>query len=639
MRIYTTFVRTTSLLALALCAACSHPKITLDQFGGSADINQGEEATLYWTFSNVDSVKISGEQEQFAPSDKFFPRPMVTRTYHITGYQIGGDSLSQDWTIRVNPSSKIGEKLPSASPAPAATAPAAPAAAAAAPLQTPNFSGESSYLRSSVRQAQPSPMPPEPLGLKVTRTVAPKNGSTLGTIHAVLFDKLGSFIGGLDNNDQQIWSGILHCGDASTAQLPQRITTQSNTSPVTIGIAMNRSVSMSDYASPVFSAIQSFITSISMHDYVDVMTFNTLATEAVPLTTADSARSIFTYLSAPPTGGLSSVYKATRALIDKLRAAPTEQKYVVLLTSSADNASLVVTAKDVIRAATEQRIPIYVIALGEPAESYTLKYLTAATGGKFYQVSADKTADVYDIMTEINLAQKAYYEITLPLTGAACPMPNALLSFSQSGAVLQDKAMFYADSSGEFPSYQAVALFDKNNAIVDESYAPTMEILSAILKDNPDKLIELLGHSSNDDSDDDAIGLALQRTQAVRRLLVAKGVNAAQIRTRAIGNRKPLYYIEQEVWQKIANRRVELRWLDPALLPYEIAAEQVASEEEALKMTERWEERGQKAYYERVIINKTPSYRVKLWGFASITAAQDAAKNLQKQYKMTLLVE
>lgn len=636
MKIYTTFVRT-SLLALALCASCSRPTITLDQFGGSADINQGEEATLYWTFSNVDSVKIAGEQEQFAPSDKFFPRPMVTRTYHITGYQLGGDSLSQDWTIRVNPSSKVGEKLPGAT---ISTPPSTEQTSSApAPLQTSNLTGESSYLRSSTRQAQPSPMPPEPMALKVTRTIPPKNGSTLGTIHAVLFDKLGSFVGGLDNNAQQIWSGILHCDEKSTAQLPQNITTKSFTSPVSIGIAMNRSVSMSDYASPVFSAIQSYISSISPNDFVDVMTFNTLATEAVPLTTADSARSIFTYLSAPPTGGLSSVYKATRALIDKLHAAPTEQKYVVLLTSSADNASLVVTAKDVIRAASEQRIPIYVIALGEPAESYTLKYLTAATGGKFYSVPADKVGDVQDILTEINQAQKAYYEITLPLTGAACPMPNALLSFSQSGAVLQDKAMFYADSSGEFPSYQAVALFDKNNAIVDESYTPTMEILSAILKDNPDKLIELIGHSSNDDSDDDAIGLALQRTQAVRRILVAKGVNAAQIRTRAMGNRKPLFYIEQEVWQKIANRRVELRWLDPALLPYEIAAEQVASEEEALKMTERWETRGQKAYYERVIINKTPSYRVKLWGFATIAAAQDSAKQLQKQYKMTLMVE
>ncbi|MBK9250220.1 MAG: OmpA family protein [Ignavibacteria bacterium] len=636
MNKYTTLVRS-SLVALALCAACSQPKITLDQFGGSADINEGEEATLYWTFANVDSVKISGEIEHFAPSDKFFPRPMVTRTYRITGYQIGGDSLSQDWTIRVNPNRKVGEKLPSS----ASIEPSQPPQlnSTSAQIQPPTFNGESTYLRSSNKQAQPSPMPPEPVALKVIRSIPPKNGSESGKIHAVLFDKLGSFVGGLDKNDQQIWSGILNCGDKSTAQLPQLITSQTNTSPVTIGIAMNRSVSMSDYASSVFSSIQSFVTSIFPSDYVDVMTFNTLATEAVPLTTSDSARSIFTYLSAPPTGGLSSVYKATRSMIDKLRFSPTDHKYVILITSNSDNASLVVTAKDVIQAARNQNIPIYVISLGEPAESYTLKYLTAATGGKFYSVPASNTSEVFDIMTEINQAQKAYYEITLPLTGAPCPTPNALLSFSQSGAVLQDKAMFYADTSGEFPSYQAVALFEKNNAIVDDGYTSTIELLAAILKDNPDKLIELIGHSSNDDSDDDAIGLALQRTQAVRRMLVAKGVNGSQIRSRAAGNRKPLYYNEQEVWQKIANRRVEIRWLDPALLPYEIAAEQVATEDEALKMTERWEDRGQKAYYERMVINKAPSYRVKIWGFATIASAQDSAKQLQKQYKMSLMVE
>jgi len=39
------------------------------------------------------------------------------------------------------------------------------------------------------------------------------------------------------------------------------------------------------------------------------------------------------------------------------------------------------------------------------------------------------------------------------------------------------------------------------------------------------------------------------------------------------------------------NRRVECRWIDPSLLPYEIRAEKVNTEQEALSMIEKWEKK------------------------------------------------
>jgi outer membrane protein OmpA-like peptidoglycan-associated protein len=622
-----------ALVCLVL-AACASPKISLEQFGGVADIPEGEEATVYWTFANADSVTVSGEDVKYGPSDKFFPRPKMTTTYHVTGYKMGGDSLSQDWTVRVYPTKKTQGAAILGSPENKQTTP-----------QLDNIPKEINYLRSVNRLAQPSPIAESnaPAFLKIMRAVPPSENEITAKLSVALFDKQGNFSHGFDQKDDaQLWSSMLHCGDISSEPISQSAIEQTAGGTIAIGLAMDRSLAMSPYITSAFASVENFLPALPVTDYMDFLTYNHTVTEAVPLTTADSVRSIFTYLAAPPANGLSSLYKATRLLIDKLRVAPSERKAAVIITASSDNSSLLTTAEHTLQLSRNSHIPVYVIAIGDgSADTYTLRYITNSTGGRLYHVSPERVHDISDILTEILQSQKAYYEISLPVAGnsAPCLKPNATIKFASPSGNLQEKVVLAPDSLWESPAYQAVALFEKNNAILDNTYQPLIVSLAVALKDNPEKFIELIGHSSNDNSDDDAIGLAIQRTQAVRRALLAQGVAASQIRTRAVGNRKPLYYIEQESWQKIANRRVELRWLDPALLPIEIAAEQVASEEEALKMTERWEQRGQKAYYERVIINKIPSYRVKLWGYSTLTTAKDAAKQLQKQYKMTLQVE
>lgn len=621
--------------ASILLLSCSSAKISLEQFGGVADIPEGEEATVYWTFANADSVRISGEDVNYGPSDKFFPRPKMTTTYHVTGYQIDGDSLSQDWTVRVYPTKKSeGAAILHSSDDNHSSS-----------FQSEGTSKETNYLRSVNKLAQPSPIAESnaPAFIKIMRSLPPVGDDKTAKLSVALYDKQGNFSHGLDQKeDTQFWSSALNCTDSPSSTFPQSSIEQSISGNIAIGLAMDRSLSMSPYISSVFGSIENFIPAIPVTDYMDFVTFNHNVTEAVPLTTADSVRSVFNFLSAPTTSGLSALYKATLSLIDKVRVAPVERKAVVIITASSDNSSLLITAENDIQLAVENHIPIYIVALGDgSADTYTLKYLTSATGGRFYHLSPERINELSEVLTEIMQAQKTSYEISLPITGnfTSCTKPDATISFTTPSVSLQDKVVLSPDSLWELPSYQAVALFDKNNAVLDDSYNPLITSLAVALKDNPQKLIELVGHSSNDNTDDAAMGLAIQRTQAVRRALLARGVPAGQIRTRAVGNRKPLYYFEQEPWQRIVNRRVELRWLDPALLPFEIVAEQVASEEEALRITEQWEQRGQKAYFERVIINRSPSYRVKLWGYSTIASAKDTAKQLQKQFKMALQVE
>jgi hypothetical protein len=117
------------------------------------------------------------------------------------------------------------------------------------------------------------------------------------------------------------------------------------------------------------------------------------------------------------------------------------------------------------------------------------------------------------------------------------------------------------------------------------------------------------------------------------------GVNPAQIRLRSVGREKPVFYFESEDWKARTNRRVELRWLDPALVPYEILAQIVSSEEDAMRLETEWNARGYDAYYEAFLINRIPVYRLKLWGFPTLQSAEKVKNELQQKYNIRLTVQ
>jgi hypothetical protein len=97
--------------------------------------------------------------------------------------------------------------------------------------------------------------------------------------------------------------------------------------------------------------------------------------------------------------------------------------------------------------------------------------------------------------------------------------------------------------------------------------------------------------------------------------------------------------LQQAPWQQYYNRRVEVRWLDPDLLPYEIIAQTSDSETEALKNVEKWEFHGYNAYYERYLENHSPVYRVKIWGFPTLEEAEASANKIQTIYNTKCIVQ
>jgi len=187
--------------------------------------------------------------------------------------------------------------------------------------------------------------------------------------------------------------------------------------------------------------------------------------------------------------------------------------------------------------------------------------------------------------------------------------------------------------------YQTLTNFDEKESYIVAEYESILNSLAFILKGNPDYAIQLIGHSGDEGTEEENYDLSVQRAENIKAYLVSQGAGKNQIEIRGEGFHKPLYYLQLSDWQKKYNRRVEIRWLDPELKPYEIKAAIFESEEEALKSTKEWEDKGYQAYYDRYIIDNNPMYQVRLWGYASRQEAENVAKEIVNEYNKKVSVE
>jgi type IX secretion system PorP/SprF family membrane protein len=112
-----------------------------------------------------------------------------------------------------------------------------------------------------------------------------------------------------------------------------------------------------------------------------------------------------------------------------------------------------------------------------------------------------------------------------------------------------NKAMLNASENLEF-------IYDKS-IIVEESYA-SLEALTNILLVHKDVKIQLEGHTDGDGTEAYNMKLSKNRVEAVKKFLVANGVDADRIKTEHYGESKPIASNDTENG-KARNRRVEMK--------------------------------------------------------------------------------
>jgi hypothetical protein len=150
--------------------------------------------------------------------------------------------------------------------------------------------------------------------------------------------------------------------------------------------------------------------------------------------------------------------------------------------------------------------------------------------------------------------------------------------------------------------------------------------------------IELIGHVS-DDITSNADVRARERAGYVRDFLNAYGVRKQQITVRSDGSRRPLYFFQNDGTQRLMNNRVEARILAPDLYPFTITVDQVETEEMAYNEVRRWEQRSFKAFFELVVVDHAPVYRIKLWGYQTLDEARKGAASAKKLKAKSTIIE
>jgi len=104
-------------------------------------------------------------------------------------------------------------------------------------------------------------------------------------------------------------------------------------------------------------------------------------------------------------------------------------------------------------------------------------------------------------------------------------------------------------------------IFDAGKSKISASSFEELDEVALMLKNNPQMVIQLEGHTDTRGSESLNLKLSQDRVSAVKSYLITKGANKNRIKTKAFGGRVPLSLENTEEAHSL-NRRVELRVLE-----------------------------------------------------------------------------
>ena len=139
----------------------------------------------------------------------------------------------------------------------------------------------------------------------------------------------------------------------------------------------------------------------------------------------------------------------------------------------------------------------------------------------------------------------------------------------QQGAVAQDAQARVAKLQQEMAALQAKqtdrgmvltlgdVLFDTGRAQLKPGAFATLDRLATFMRDNPERTLEVEGHTDSTGSDALNLALSQQRAESVRGALVSRGVDGGRIVTKGLGKAVPVAGNDTGEGRQ-RNRRVEI---------------------------------------------------------------------------------
>ncbi len=604
------------LLLLLISISCSLPlAMERVEYDGFSNINRGDSALIKWNYTGIESVNFDGERRVYSGHDSLWVSPDSTTKYDILLFAQNGDTLSLSWRVYVR-QKENGKQL------------------SYIPKFPPSYS-KSKFFKGVLDQGKIT----SPARIRFLK--ATYSGGNRARMRALVLDEYGNYLSGLSENNLLEWS-ISH--DCSQNPINEKINVYTekklSSENISIGIMIDNSAA-SEFNSQTLELTKEFTKQLHPEDNFFLAGFNHNNHDISHFSKVKNIRRDHFIL--PPASGLNAMYKASYQNILAINPQKVDQeKALIIITFSSNNAATVYNIQDPIKLAKKNNVPIYVVAIGNAVDSYSLKYLSGAGGGRYYNIDIEEIHLLEDILSEIRFSMLAGYEFDLPQSvfgSLLCTHEQIKIDAEFAGEKLSDSYYAIVDPKWMGSKHQSITAFDYKSVNMNSAYDELVQSLARVLKDNTGYAVELVGHSSIEGDEKVNLKYSKQRAEAVRDKLLAFGVSPTQIRTRAMSSGMPLFYMPHSPWQQYYNRRVEVRWLIAEMLPFEILASEFWTEEEAIKDVNNWRKRGQRAYYERYLVNNSPLYRTKLWGYQSRNAAQTQLSILSKKYKIKMSLE
>lgn len=581
--------------ALLLINSCSY-KIIERQFEGKSIARKGDTINICWKFDKADYVVVEGVQNHFAPNECYSIIAKENKKLNITAINYF-DTLSKVWDIIIKDQIKTGlfndynETFKSFNP-------------------SYYFSGIDKERLNSAKQ------------LKVTSYKVENHNLN---VNFIILDEFGNFLSNYDLSKLSITSENQIIDIDSIYEVDN-----SKNDSNKLYLFIDNSFP-SDNIEFYFASIFSFLNKLQNYN-ITVVIYNSKIVTEERLPNYDSIDYFV-----PNEKGLNNLYYVQYHYLANLFNSDKENVLFINLAFSADNSSLVVDAKDVATLAREKKCKIYNIIVGDEANTHSFLYLSQFTGGRLYFTEKGNRDEVISAIREILLSQNYHYSayFSYDINSNAKFFVKAV---DENYLTIEDAFYIYTEPEEQYSDNQILALFDYKSAELLESYINNLDMLAEIAINNPNYTLELIGYAEIEGKESDTKNLAQYRAQIVADKLLSLGVSASQIRVVSEGSSKPMYYLAVKDWQKLYNRRVEIRWIIPEDLPYEIIDNIYPSEEIAQNKVNFWIEKGYKSYYERSLKNNKPYYKVKLWGYATAEEAEKVKKVLSKRYKSNFQV-
>ncbi len=610
-------------IVFILFFSCSTSKIFVKKISDLVEINLGDTAWVYWDFANAHYVKVSGFEQKFNPSDTIFLVPIKPLRLDIWAFGENNEQVLQSVYILVNyQETLVREQKQSIQRGPRIIDNI---------FEHRNTSPSSYFLgftSSSLNYLSK---------LKIFRAKWEPFSDSL-QLNFGLLDDFGNFGHDVNKFTTNLKVEIdQKCQDKFFSKIV-KIFPESYKTARRLNVFFLIDFSFANENPKLKQQIHDAIKFLDDDDRISLNMFGVEQRNFIPLVRADKFFWDLEDFDFPKRKELSSIYRSLSSLMDEIDT-PTNST-IILITNKMDNSSLSFTIDDVIDKSLKKGIPINTLVFGNEVSYSTYSYIAKKTGGNFYHFPWN-VDDIKYGLTEIILSNKYYYSLTLPIEKKAfeCDDLNISLVVQAAQIKLSDNFIFPIKDRIFYTSYQAVSLFNFADTSVNETFFPVIDSLAQLLVNHRNLNVELIGTAGIKENYSDPIILSINRAYAVKSRLISRGALPSQIRTKGVGISKPLFPDEFDETTELFNRRVEIRWLIPEVLPYTIVVDTTASEEIAEKKVEFWEKQGYKAYYDRLFSINGIMYKIVLWGYPKYEDAEKDANKISKKFRKSSIIE